>query len=132
MDIIVHACVLILIWLVQVIIYPSFKYTSEADFPAWHSKYTRLITFFVLPLMFIQLGISFYQITIEMNALNIAVLVIIVLVWLSTFIISVPLHNDLQAGKNIKLIAKLVKTNWYRTILWTAVFMIELIALFEK
>jgi len=40
---------LILIWLVQLIIYPSFQYSARESFIQWHEKYTGLITLVVLP-----------------------------------------------------------------------------------
>jgi hypothetical protein len=44
----------------------------------------------------------------------------VVLVWASTFALSVPLHNQLTLeGYNLETIQQLVKTNWPRTILWS-------------
>jgi hypothetical protein len=38
---------------------------------------------------------------------------------MSTFLVSVPLHNLLQKERNSKIIERLILTNWPRTILWT-------------
>lgn len=42
------------------------------------------------------------------------------LIWLSTFFLSVPLHNSLSQKQDLIIIKKLVATNWVRTVLWTA------------
>jgi hypothetical protein len=47
-------------------------------------------------------------------------LVIVALIWLSTFLIQVPLHNALSKEKQSEKLSKLICTNWIRTILWTA------------
>ncbi len=46
-----------------------------------------------------------------------------VLIWLATFILSVPCHRQLQkSGKDLSTINRLVATNWIRTILWSLLF----------
>ena len=42
-----------------------------------------------------------------------------VLIWLSTFTLSVPLHNRLSKAYDSKAISNLINSNWPRTILWT-------------
>ncbi len=44
---------------------------------------------------------------------------LVILIWLSTAIFSVPKHNALRHGKVGSLITGLVNTNWYRTVLWS-------------
>lgn len=126
LDLMIHTSLFILIWLVQVIIYPSFQYTSQAHFVNWHKRYMQLITYFVLPLMLGQLSISIYQLTIEMTLFNGLVLGMVGLIWLSTFVLSIPLHQGLLNNKNSKKIQQLISTNWYRTVLWTAVLVLEM------
>ena len=47
-------------------------------------------------------------------------LILVLLIWLSTFLIQVPLHNALSKEKNKEKLSKLIFSNWIRTILWTA------------
>ncbi|MEL6803956.1 MAG: hypothetical protein AAFO91_09270, partial [Bacteroidota bacterium] len=42
---------LVLIWLVQLVIYPSFLYMDKQDFLVWHPIYTRKVTWVVMPIM---------------------------------------------------------------------------------
>ncbi|MFH2123718.1 MAG: hypothetical protein ABIJ50_09600 [Pseudomonadota bacterium] len=111
----------ILIWLVQLIIYPSFRYTKAEDFIQWHSRYTFLMGLIVSPLMLIQVGIEgFFLCRGEIRWWRLAT---IALIWLATFTLAVPCHRQLQHhGKVLSTIDRLVITNWLRTVLWSLLF----------
>jgi len=118
---------LVLIWIIQMIIYPSFIYYKSENLVEWHRKYTPLIAYIVGPLMLFQLGITIYQITNEINLFNIISLAIISLVWISTFLQFVPIHNSISKGRvNKEMLLSLVKKNWIRTALWTLLFLFSL------
>ena len=113
----------ILIWMVQLNIYPSFRYYTREDLVRWHQKYTLGIAVIVIPLMFGQLGIYGYQLFESQALFPILGFAIVILQWILTFAIFVPLHNAI--GQNLhseQTLRKLVKRNWWRTILWTALF----------
>ena len=111
---------LVLIWIVQRIIYPSFLYVEPEHLVKWHKTYTTRFTFIVLPLMLGQLSISIYQLVLGANVYTISSFIIIVLLWLSTFLQFVPVHAEISKGNvNQKMLNSLVKKNWIRTILWT-------------
>jgi hypothetical protein len=44
---------------------------------------------------------------------------LIIIIWLSTFGLQVPIHKQLQTGKDEACIKRLVTTNWIRTIAWS-------------
>jgi len=114
---------LVLIWLVQLVIYPSFKYYKTSDLKKWHNIYTQRITLVVLPLMLSQLVLSITLLFIS-NWANYHILdsVLVVLTWVLTFVIFVPLHQNIDKSKNtFESILKLTKYNWLRTILWTVI-----------
>ncbi len=117
----------VLIWIVQIIIYPSFHFYAAKDLFIWHNKYTNLITFIVLPLMFIQLGTTGYITFKSGTTLHIIQLVLIILIWISTFAQAVPLHNKIANDTDglVYTISQLVKVNWIRTILWTIIFILS-------
>jgi len=77
-----------------------------------------------MPLMLVELITSFLLIYQNFNnaiqTIFLINFVIVVLIWLSTFLVQVPLHNILSKEKNDKVISKLILSNWFRTILWTA------------
>lgn len=113
----------ILIWLVQLVIYPSFKLYSKENLLKWHKKYTVGISFIVIPLMFGQLVLAILQLINEITIYTISSMVLIIFVWTSTFTQFVPMHNKIASGNsNTKVLAQLAKRNWLRTILWTIIF----------
>ncbi|MGB5323541.1 hypothetical protein, partial [Lutimonas sp.] len=90
----------------------------------WHRIYTSRFTFIVFPLMLGQLGISIYQLFLEIDLYTVLSFVIIGLIWLSTFLQFVPIHTEISKGKvSQKMLDSLVKKNWIRTFLWTALFL---------
>jgi hypothetical protein len=121
----------ILIWAVQLVIYPSFKYYSVADLLIWHRQYTVRVTFIVLPLMFGQLIVAFYQFWLVVNWYTVTSLIIIVILWVLTFKVFVPLHASIDsASPKANACYKLETKNWIRTILWTSLFVISLFNFF--
>lgn len=118
----------ILIWMVQLNIYPSFLYYAREDLVQWHQKYTVGIAVIVIPLMFGQLGIYGYQLFQSQSFFPILGFTIVILQWILTFSVFVPLHNAI--GQNLhgeKTLQYLVKRNWWRTLLWTGLFVWSLI-----
>ena len=109
-----------LIWLVQLVHYPSFRYVARTDFTEFENFHTRKITLIVLPAMFIELVTAFLLVLyFPSEALFKFNICIIVLIWISTFVFSVPCHNKLLKYKDNESIDKLVQTNWFRTFLWS-------------
>lgn len=118
------AGLLVLIWMVQLIIYPSFLYYEIDNLIVWHKKYTRLITIIVAPLMFGQLGCSLYEVVDGFQFLSTIKLGLILLVWLSTFLYFAPTHGKISKGDfSHTTLHQLVNRNWLRTITWTLVFL---------
>lgn len=114
----------VLIWAVQLIIYPSFQYYGAAQLLQLHQKYTAAISFIVIPLMFGQLITAALQLISDRNLFTIGSLILIALVWLSTFTQFVPIHGAISSGNDSpELLKQLVSKNWIRTVLWTAIFL---------
>jgi putative copper export protein len=124
--IIIDFGLLILIWMVQLIIYPSFLYYPKEQLITWHKRYTPSIAVIVGPLMITQLGIAVYQLFNDQSLINTGYLILVVIVWVLTFLIFVPLHgkiNDRSFDASVP--KRLVLNNWYRTILWTLIFVVS-------
>lgn len=116
----------ILIWIVQLIIYPSFLFYQKEDLIRWHQKYTGRIGAIVLPLMLLQLVTNLIQVAQVQTVIQIASLVFVILVWIFTFTQFIPMHAQITAGHtNDILLQRLVKLNWSRTLLWTVVFILS-------
>lgn len=118
----------ILIWAVQLVIYPSFGFYQPVNLLKWHKLYTIRVTYIVLPLMFSQLSISSLQLWQQQNWYTVTSLIIISILWLLTFLIFVPLHQSIDNNDPAENVChKLVKKNWARTMLWTLLFILSLI-----
>ncbi|WP_435017192.1 hypothetical protein TA3x_004787 [Tundrisphaera sp. TA3] len=114
----------VLIWLVQIIIYPSFAEVAPDRFRAHHAAYTRAISWFVIPLMFGQVFLIGRGLVDRPDRWGILAAALVVAAWVSIFVLSVPLHGKLQeAGYDADLIRRLVATNWPRTVAWTLAFL---------
>jgi len=123
----------ILIWMIQLIVYPSFLYYETGNLIAWHKKYVLLIGFIVAPLMLLQLGILVYQIFTSVTIYHSVSLVIILSIWVLTFLEFVPIHSNISKGNvNEKMLLSLVKKNWSRTILWSLLFVCCLLSFFYR
>jgi len=111
---------LVLIWLVQTIIYPALNRIPSKDFVNYHRWYMTRITAIVLPLMIFEVTATIGWLILEPDShYSIYAAFLLVIVWLSTFMLQVPIHRHLQSGKDAVRIRRLVNTNWIRTIAWT-------------
>ena len=118
----------VLIWIVQLVIYPGFYYYEKEALLKWHAKYTGYISVIVMPLMLGQLGLHIYWIFEDLNVIRGIVLIMILANWAVTFLVAVPLHGNISNGKDLVYsLQSLVRTNWIRTILWTIVFVTSLL-----
>ena len=118
----------VLIWMTQLIVYPSFSYYSENQLINWHNRYTMAISVIVMPLMLGQVLFHGLDLINEFSVLKLIAAFLVGLVWLNTFFFAVPLHNQISAGKSVlEASGQLVSVNWYRAVLWTAVFLIGLL-----
>lgn len=117
----------VLIWLVQLIIYPSFQYMSTDQLAAWHPKYSNLITLVVGPLMLVQVGLIGWELLNRFSWLAVASAVLVGLMWASTAFQAVPIHNAIAAGDaSPETLSRLVSVNWVRTVGWTVIFVLNL------
>lgn len=118
----IDSSLLTLIWLVQLGVYPSFRYLERDHFKTWHNRYTRRMGFIAGPLMIAQLGISLVNLYQTASYDTAAYALLVSLTWITTFLISVPLHRKLETrGKDTTTINLLIRTNWIRTLLWSVI-----------
>jgi len=119
---------LVLIWLVQLVIYPSFQYYPFQALIAWHKTYTLRVTFIVLPLLIGQFICTGYLLYHDYSMVLLIKEVGIILAWILTFGIFVPLHGKINEFEKVNSITeKLVSKNWWRTLIWTVVFILEIV-----
>ena len=125
---------MVLIWMVQLLIYPGFEYLAASTFHRWHRKYARNMTFIVAPMMFIQVFLAgyFFLYQPDLQSWNIIYAILVALTWISTFLIFIPLHKKLDdEPHNVEVCRKLTKRNWLRVVLWTAIVILDVVLLIE-
>jgi len=112
-----------LIWLVQVVHYPLFASVGSLDFPSYESRHTALITWVVAPPMLIEGATAVLLIWYRPTSVNEwsvwSGLVLLGVIWLSTFFIQVPCHESLSKAFDPVVHQRLVSTNWLRTAAWS-------------
>ena len=116
----------ILMWMVQLIVYPSFAFYNNTQLLTWHKTYTKAIAFIVIPLMLGQLGIAIYQVFLVQNSYTLVSIILVVFLWGITLLKFAPMHQQISEGNTqIQLLKTLVQMNWIRTIIWTLLFVLS-------
>lgn len=113
-----------LIWTIQVVHYPLFALVGKNQFPHYHAEHGNRISLIVIVPMLLELASSVLLVFVRPASvpawLTWLGLVLVLLIWVITFVIQVPQHNRLaNAGFSLTVIQALVAGNWLRTILWT-------------
>jgi hypothetical protein len=120
-----------IIWFVQVVHYPLFKSLGKKNFIDYQSKHVKLTGNLVGPFMLMELIVSiyvaFWNTHNELAYLIWTNLGLLILIWLSTFFIQVPLHNRLLEGFDHTVHCSLVRGNWIRTYAWTVKMVLSLL-----
>ncbi len=119
-HLLVTCALLGLIWTIQLVHYPSFRFVDEHSFIKFEQFHRKSISIVVMPLMLAELSlVTVLLFSSGFEGRFLSYFVIVVLIWLSTFFLSVPCHERLSRGKDIATIDRLVLTNWPRTLLWS-------------
>jgi len=108
-----------LILTIQFVHYPGFLYVDKKHFHKFHLFHTRRIGLIVMAPMIVELITSGLLVYYYPGPISISLLILVILIWTSTALLSVPKHSRLAKEKNLQLINELVRTNWPRTILWS-------------
>lgn len=114
-----------LIWFVQVVHYPLFgklRALGESSFGGYSSEHQRRTSRVVIAPMLGEAATCVALLLVAPNserALAWIGLVLLAVVWLSTFFLQVPRHARLLDGFDQPTIRTLVATNWIRTGAWT-------------
>jgi hypothetical protein len=113
-----------LIWCIQVVHYPLFAAVGRDEFTRYEADHARLITLVVGPLMLVELAAALWLAAVRPAGVPAWMawtgLALVAAIWLSTAAIQVPCHAKLAAGFDAEVHARLVSSNWIRTVAWTA------------
>ncbi len=112
------------IWMVQVVHYPLMAFADRNRYPAFQRAHERRIGWVVIPPMLIELvtaaALAMASWSPVPPALAWIGLALLAVIWASTFSLQVPRHRRLQRGFDQVAHERLVRSNWVRTVGWTA------------
>jgi len=112
----------VLAWLVQLIIYPTFAEVAPARFCAWHRVYSNRIAVVVVPLMLAQAVLHATRLLTLPDERALVAAACIVAAWLVTFLGAVPCHRTLASdGCHQPVLHQLLRWNLARSLAWTVV-----------
>ena len=96
---------------------------EHSSFKMWQEQYMNRMGFVAGGLILSQTTLVGLQVWLTPSSTIYLTAAIVILMWLITGFISVPLHHKLiVSGHDAEVIRKLVQTNWLRTIGWSAIF----------
>ena len=111
------------IWLVQLLVYPSMANAGADGYAAYHNLHTSRITPVVAPAMIAELLTAIYLVFAPVERIASSYfwigLILVLIIWASTFFVQVPLHEKLARVFDSDIQKRLVLTNWLRTIAWS-------------
>lgn len=111
------------IWFVQIVHYPLFASVGKEQFVAYEAEHQQRTTWVVAPLMLAELATAIALIIERPMSVHRGEawlgIALVALIWASTFFLQVPLHERLGREFREEWAARLVATNWVRTIAWS-------------
>ena len=113
-----------LIWFVQVVHYPLFSLVGAEGFGTYETTHQRRTSLVVGPFMAVEGALGLWFLADPPadigRALPFVGCVLLAVIHASTVFLQVPAHGRLGAGHDAAVIRRLVRTNWIRTIGWSA------------
>jgi hypothetical protein len=109
-----------IIWFVQLIHYPLFAEYVRSEWPRVSTRHQLLTSRLVFVPMLTEVVLSVLWVILDCHWLSLTALVLTGVTGFSTVLISVPIHQKLEAHWDDQLHRRLCRTNWIRTIAWTA------------
>ena len=107
------------IWVIQLLHYPSFHFINEKNYIEFQHFHMQRISFIVVPVMLIELASALLIAYFFESSLTIILLAFVLGIWAITFIFFTNMHQKLTNGYDHSIVDRLVQINWSRTALWS-------------
>ena len=109
------------IWVIQIVHYPSFHFIEKELYTAFQKFHMNKISIIVIPIMLAELitGMMLFLDKSSKSPFLTISIIILVLIWLITGVFFSKAHNELMTGYQELVVNQLVVMNWIRTLLWT-------------
>lgn len=112
-----------IIWFLQIVHYPLMRKVGKNRFIRYEQTQVILTGFIIAPLMIVEaaaviFGVMYSTrwITDESSELGAVLLLVI---WLSTFLLQMPQHRALSRSFDVRAYRRLLWTSWIRTYAWS-------------
>lgn len=121
------------IWVIQTLQYPLFRLIDPAHFQEGMRRHQKGTMVSVLPMMTLELlsacALSVGSVAVQIKLLWWVSVLLLLIIWLLTGFLFMPLHQRLTEGAQPEEINKLILWNWTRLALWTVRLILLLIIL---
>ena len=109
------------IWVIQLVHYPSFRFTDREKYVSFQIFHMRKISFIVMPVMVLEFLSGLLLVLYHSNHESLLRIsfILLLIIWLVTALFFAQVHQKLSKGYDETLVRKLVSFNWIRTLLWT-------------
>ena len=111
-----------IMWFSQVVHYPLYKKIKEG-FVEYERSHIRRAALLLGPIMLIEAITAFLLVGSTPGGILTTLagvnLVLLLLIWLSTFLFQISFHQKLSVRFSPKVLRNLITSNWIRTLLWT-------------
>ena len=112
-----------LIWFVQVVHYPLKATMKEPEFSEYQRQHMQRTSWVVGPPMLLEAAMTAWLVlnppAPDLASYTLLGVALLVIVWGSTAVFLVPLHNRLVQGFDSEAVRALCRANWIRTFAWT-------------
>jgi len=112
-----------IMWFVQICYYPNLAAVGREAFISYQKEHIRRVTRIAWTMLFVELITAIVLVCVPhirwIWAGLLVNLVLLLGIWWSTFFVQVPLHNTLEQGWDEAAHMRLVRTNWFRTVVYT-------------
>jgi hypothetical protein len=106
------------IWVVQLLVYPNFRFFSASAFAPFHRFHSTRITMVVGPVMVAELVTALLLFQRSLTAPYLWNFGSVFLIWILTVAVSIPQHRRLELNPGSPK-DWLIWSNWPRTLIWS-------------
>lgn len=112
-----------LIWVIQVVHYPSFPLVGADGFSHFEAAHTRRMAMLLALPAPVEIVTAAALLWVRPAGVPATLIVasgaLLVVVWITTGAVQARMHSQLSRGHDPELIRRLIATNWWRTLLWS-------------
>jgi hypothetical protein len=110
-------------WFVQIAYYPNLQYIGGPEFIRYQQEHIRRVTAIAWAMLIVELitaaVLPFFPALLWRRWALFLNLLLLLVIWCSTWSVQVPLHKILEQGFEAEAHRRLVRSNWVRTICYS-------------